>query len=431
MAVNSLSGLEIGIPTAQQYRDLGRDIFLCASPAIRTFKPLQNGDTQSNQIQVVDFFSGAGGTSLGFYALNSLGDIFHFLGGCDIDPNSAASYSANFGTPLLCRNIIEVANNDAEIDSFLNEIGYNRNEPSIFIGCAPCQGFTSHRKRHWSEKDDERNVLATAFARIVKRANPTALIMENVPEFLSQKYRPYYRECIEVLESAGYLVKKTIYNSAAFGVPQERYRSIIIGMKTEFCLPDDIYSISEFKTVRDAISDLPALSAGESSCDPLHKAIRHKASTIETIRKVPHNGGSLPDGEGPACRARVKGFADVYGRLSWDKPSITITHYARNPASGRFVHPVQDRGLTAREAARLQSFPDGFHFCGKSDDIYRQIGEAVPPLLACGMASYLLANLLKSTFSDLEIAQSRPSIEEPVSNSYSSVIAGMKLRRKQ
>lgn len=185
MAVNSLSELEIGIPIAQQYRDLGRDIFLCASPAIRTFKPLQKGDTQRNHIQVVDFFSGAGGTSLGFYALNSLGDIFHFLGGCDIDPNSAASYSANFGTPLLCRNIIEVASSDVEIDSFLNEIEYNRNEPSIFIGCAPCQGFTSHRKRHWNEKDDKRNVLATAFARIVKRANPTALIMENVPEFLS------------------------------------------------------------------------------------------------------------------------------------------------------------------------------------------------------------------------------------------------------
>lgn len=431
MAADSLCGLEIGVPRTLQFRDLGREIFLHAYPAVRAFKPLAKDGTRSNQIQVVDFFSGAGGTSLGFEALNELGDVFRFLGGCDIDPSSAASYSANFGTPLLCRDIVEIADSDVEIDSFLHEIGYNESEPSVFIGCAPCQGFTSHRKRHWSEEDDGRNVLATAFARIVKRANPTALVMENVPEFLSQKYRAYYSSCLDVLESSGYLVKKSIYNSAAFGVPQERYRSIIMGMKAEFCLPDEIYDLSEFRTVRSAIADLPVLAAGESSDDPLHRAIRHKASTIETIRKVPHDGGSLPDGEGPACRARTKGFADVYGRLSWDKPSITITHYARNPASGRFVHPVQDRGLTAREAARLQSFPDGFQFCGRADDIYRQIGEAVPPLLACGIASYLMANLLKPQLTRSEIEQSRPSIEEPVSDSYSSVIAGIKLRRRQ
>lgn len=431
MTAGGLDELEIGISGTLQYRDLGREIFLQTYPAISTFNPLKKSDTENNRIQVVDFFSGAGGTSLGFNSLNALGRIFRFLGGCDIDPDSAESYSVNFGTPLLCRDIIKIADSDSEIDAFLQEIGYDQNEPSVFIGCAPCQGFTSHRKRHWGEVDDNRNVLATAFARIVKRANPTALVMENVPEFLSQKYRTYYSSCLDVLESAGYLVKKSIYNSAGFGVPQERYRSIMIGMKREFCLPDEVFDLSEYRTVRSAISDLPALTAGESSGDSLHRAISHKASTIETIRKVPHDGGSLPAGEGPACRSRTKGFADVYGRLAWDKPSITITHYARNPASGRFVHPVQDRGLTAREAARLQSFPDGFKFCGKSDDVYRQIGEAVPPLLACGIASYLLANLIKPKISDSELRQSRPSIEEPVSDSYSSVIAGIKLRRNQ
>ena len=429
MVANSLYSLDIGISNTSQFRDLGRDIFLHAYPALQLFMPIEQVDMESNPIQLVDFFSGAGGTSLGFSALNSLGRVFRFLGGCDIDPNSSATYSKNFGTPLLCRDIVDIAKSETSIDCFLEEIGFDAEKPSVFIGCAPCQGFTSHRKRHWNEADDERNVLATAFARIVKRAQPTALVMENVPEFLSNKYRSYYDSCIELLESAGYIVKKSIYNSAAFGVPQERYRSIVMGMKREFCLPDEIYDVPEFRTVRDAIADLPALAAGESSADPLHRAIRHKSSTIETIRKVPHDGGYLPAGAGPACRSRTKGFADVYGRLAWDKPSITITHYARNPASGRFVHPVQDRGLTAREAARLQSFPDGFQFCGKSDDVYRQIGEAVPPLFACGLASYLLANFLKPELDSSEFEQSRPSIDEPVSDSYSSVIAGIKMRR--
>ncbi|MCI9260868.1 DNA cytosine methyltransferase [uncultured Adlercreutzia sp.] len=383
----------------------------------------------NSYIQVVDFFSGAGGTSLGFSALNSLGNVFEFLGGCDIDQASATTYSTNFGTPLLCRDILDVAQDATHIRAFLEELGYDATKPAILIGCPPCQGFTSHRKRHWDKEDDRRNNLAAAFARIVDIARPTAFVMENVPEFLSSRYRSYYSRCMQILEDAGYKVKKSIYNSAAFGVPQERYRSIVIGMRREFCLPDEIYTTAEFKNVRDAIADLPVLSPGETSSDPLHRAVKHKASTIETIRKVPRNGGSLPSGEGPACRSRTKGFADVYGRLSWDKPSITVTHYARNPASGRFVHPEQDRGLTAREAARLQSFPDNYLFSGGFDDIYRQIGEAVPPLLACGVASYLLANIILPEPTPKELEAARASLEEPVSNSYSSVIAGIKYRR--
>ena len=127
---------------------------------------------------------------------------------------------------------------------------------------------------------------------------------------------------------------------------------------------------------------------------------------------------------------RVKGFSDVYGRLYWDKPSITITHYARNPASGRFTHPEQDRGLTAREAALLQSFPNEFEFTGKSDDIYRQIGEAVPPMLSSAVAANVLIELLSIEPNDDEIALSPQSINEPVSSSYSSVIAGIKMRNQ-
>ena len=162
----------------------------------------------------------------------------------------------------------------------------------------------------------------------------------------------------------------------------------------------------------------------------MHKSAAHNKSTLEVIRQVPHNGGNRPVGIGPKCLDRTKGFSDVYGRLYWDRPSITITHYARNPASGRYTHPEQDRGLKVREAAILQSFPYGFEFTGKSDDVYRQIGEAVPPMLSAAIAANVLIELLSSPPTASQLAEAPSSIEEPVSSSYSSVIAGIKNRGK-
>ena len=162
----------------------------------------------------------------------------------------------------------------------------------------------------------------------------------------------------------------------------------------------------------------------------MHVAIMHQKSTLEVIRQVPHNGGNRPAGVGPACLERIKGFSDVYGRLSWDKPSITITAYARNPASGRFSHPEQDRVMTAREAATLQSFPRGFEFLGGSCDTFRQIGEAVPPLLAASIAADVLIEMISTPPTKEQLANEVPIILEPVSSSYSSVIAGIKNRGK-
>ena len=163
----------------------------------------------------------------------------------------------------------------------------------------------------------------------------------------------------------------------------------------------------------------------------MHKRAAHKKSTIAVLKQVPHDGGNRPAGVGPACLDRTKGFSDTYGRLYWDRPSITITHYARNPASGRYTHPEQDRGLTAREAALLQSFPIGFEFLGKSDDVYRQIGEAVPPLFSAGIAIDMLIEILSVEPTKQQLKEGPQSIEKPVSSSYSSVIAGIKTKRKE
>ena len=413
------------------YRHIKAELVTESQSKLQSFSPVSNNTYKSNPIQVLDFFSGAGGTSLGFAAINSLVPVFDMLGGCDINEVSANTYSHNFGTPLIHDDIVRLANDSDALNELLIRIGFDRNKPTILIGCAPCQGFSSHRKKHWNEEDDIRNSLVMSFAKLVKTIQPDVILMENVPEFLSKRYWNYFSAAKKSYEEQGYIVKESIYNAAAFGVPQERFRTIVIGMKHDFLLPDGFLSPEEYKTVRDAISHLPAVPAGVApSDDPMHKSASHKQSTIDVIKQVPHDGGNRPVGVGPQCLDKTKGFSDVYGRLYWDKPSITITHYARNPASGRYTHPEQDRGLTAREAALLQSFPYGFEFTGKSDDIYRQIGEAVPPLLSTAVASNILIELISTVPTEEEKNNAPCSIEEPVSSSYSSVIAGIKNTRK-
>ena len=408
-----------------------RFLILEGQKSLVSFTPITAESYKDNSIQVLDFFSGAGGTSLGFAALNGIAPIFKLLGGCDINETSANTYSHNFGTPLIREDVVRLANEEGALEEVLARVGYDKDKPLILIGCAPCQGFSSHRKRHWNEEDDIRNSLVMAFATIVKRMEPDVILMENVPEFLSMRYWHYFSAAKKSYESQGYCVKEYIYNAASFGVPQDRFRTIVIGMKKEFLLPKGFLLPNEYRTVRDAIGQLPSVPAGIADPnDPMHKSASHKQSTLEVIRQVPHDGGSRPAGVGPKCLDRTKGFSDVYGRLYWDKPSITITHYARNPASGRYTHPEQDRGLTAREAAILQSFPKGFEFTGKFDDVYRQIGEAVPPMLSTALAASILIELISIEPSSVELVNSPQSIEEPVSSSYSSVIAGIKTREK-
>ena len=354
------------------------------------------------------------------------------MGGCDINKFSAESYAHNFDTPVINRDIIELAEDKEELIKVLDTIGYDKMKPTILIGCAPCQGFTSHRKKHWNEEDDHRNNLVNVFADIVSFIQPIAFIMENVPEFLSNRYWKYFYAAKNRYEQEGYIVKENIYNAASFGVPQERFRSVVIGMKKEFILPEGYLEPKNYKTVREAIGALKPVAAGVADpSDPMHKSAAHKKSTIAVLKQVPHDGGNRPAGVGPACLDRTKGFSDTYGRLYWDRPSITITHYARNPASGRYTHPEQDRGLTAREAALLQSFPIGFEFLGKSDDVYRQIGEAVPPLFSAGIAIDMLIEILSVEPTKQQLKEGPQSIEKPVSSSYSSVIAGIKTKRKE
>jgi DNA (cytosine-5)-methyltransferase 1 len=332
--------------------------------------------------QVVDFFSGAGGTSLGFSA-HSFG--FEILAGFEIDAVSAATFETNLGAEVFVGDLAQYDIEGTLVPS-ISELR-DRNLPLVAIGCPPCQGFSAHTRTR-PDHVDARNDLVALYAKILVSLDVNVGIMENVPELLTGPFSHQFERFREIVEAAGYIVAARVLDASKFGTPQKRKRAIVVVHRNEGWDPfSGLFEVSPIPTVRDAIADLqPVLSGGSGGGDSMHSAVRHKASTLDVIRAVPANGGSRPRGIGPASLDRVTGFTDVYGRLRWDQPSVTITKYARNPASGRFVHPEQDRGLTAREASRLQGFPDGFEFCGSRGDVYRQIGEAVPPPLGLSVA---------------------------------------------
>lgn len=381
-------------------------------------------------VDVLDFFSGCGGMSLGFAALSLKIPIFKIRGGIDINEVALTTYRHNFKSQTLLSDIRQIyEENNVDVLKKYFGLPAIKERPLVVIGCAPCQGFSSHRKKHWSKVDD-RNTLIGAFAEIATKLDPDFIVMENVPEILGKKYWEHYEEARKILSNKKYNITQRIYNSASFGVPQERFRAIIVASKKKITLPPEVFGPDEFRTVRDAIGGLEAIAAGEiSNKDVYHRSAKHKETTIETIAQIPKNGGNRPVGVGPKCLDKVNGFYDVYGRLHWDKPAITITKFARNPASGRFVHPEQNRGLTIREAARLQSFPDGFYFSGSLDANFSQIGEAVPPLLSCAIATTILIELLSNS-EHADNGGTQYEVRGPISSSYSSVIASLK-RKKQ
>ena len=387
--------------------------------------------TTESPFQIVDFFCGSGGMSLGFSSLSRISPFFRLIGGCDINPDAARTYRRNFLVPVAETDIRELAaDKKARRRFFGNLKDYDPNTPLIVIGCAPCQGFSSHRKKEW-DREDDRNTLVSDFVKVATSMKPVCVVMENVPELLSVKYWDNFEAARDILRNAGYVVRQAIYNAASYGVPQERFRAVVIAMRRDFLLPEPIFEPKDYRTVRQAIGHLPTVEPGkEHPLDKMHRSAGHRPETLDVIRAVPKNGGNRPQGVGPKCLDRVRGFYDVYGRLSWDSPAITITHYARNPASGRYIHPEQDRGLTMREAALLQSFPSGFEFTGAFDAVFKQIGEAVPPGLACGIAANVLVELLSAPPYEKEKRAGIPAITKPVSSSYSSVIAGIKTRRR-
>ncbi len=367
-----------------------------------------------NQYDFVDLFCGAGGMSYGFHKLGELTGRFRCAGAIDIDEHAIDTYRTNYHQQPKKLNLGE-----ASIEEIRAALTLNPHNELILIGCAPCQGFSSHRKKD-HRGPDSRNTLVGRFAEIAVSLNPKIIIMENVPDLLAKKHWKHYRAFKDIVESAGYRIAVKILNMADYGVPQSRHRTVLIATR-DFgpSLPFPVFKPEQYRTVRDAIGSLPQLApGGRDPNDPMHITSKHRKETIQILKKVPKDGGNRPKGVGPQCLDNVDGFYDVYGRLAWDKTAVTITARCRTPSCGRFAHPEQNRGLSVREAALLQGFPPDFYFEGPFDDKYKQIGNAVSPIFSTRLAAHVLTLLAgHNRCEELE------TISKPFFSSYSGMIA--------
>jgi DNA (cytosine-5)-methyltransferase 1 len=380
-------------------------------------------------IDVVDMFAGCGGMSAGFVAANSLMPMYRLAMAVDIDPHAMATYEKNLGLAPQNIDLHEYASDQTGIVRLIDQSRSGRRNPWVLIGCAPCQGFSSHRNS--AGATDHRNSLFVTFARIAAAAQPDVVVIENVPEVVTDKYWPTVVEARKSLQSAGYETLLLAHDLSAFGVPQHRYRAVMIAMKRRFVGPVGFLDGKRRKTVRDAIGGLPAILPGQRSADdPMHYTAGHRASTVETIMAVKPDGGSRPSHVGPESLRRFaiehgkSAYEDVYGRLWWDKPAITITGHARNPASGRYVHPEQHRGLSVREAALLQSFPPAWEFVGGLGKSFLQIGNAVPPAFAAHLAIHIVGQLFGTGESQEDPADIRTSVGPSFSRLIPAIKAG-------
>jgi DNA (cytosine-5)-methyltransferase 1 len=375
-------------------------------------------------IDVIDIFSGCGGMSAGFRAVNGVISAFRHVLSIDIDPLSSRTYCQNLNLKPVLADVHELAQEPIKLDRLVAQSLRRSDNPLILIGCAPCQGFSSHR----NGASDDRNKLFTDFAKIAVRLQPEFILIENVPELCTDQHWPRVQYVRQTLAEHGYRVHLAIHNFAEFGLPQERFRTVMIASRQPFHPLAGFLSRSSFRTVRNIIGSLPTIKPGYvDPSDPMHYTANHRQSTIDMIKSVPKNGGKRSFDTGPnslitlQARQGKPAYEDVYGRLYWDRPAITITASSRNPASGRFVHPEQDRGLSVREAALLQGFPKDFHFEGGFDHRFWQVGNAVPPLVAASFALTLLRELL-----DPPIDGPEPGITAPLARSFARLIPALK-----
>lgn len=324
---------------------------------------------------VVDLFCGVGGLTCG---LKKAG--LDVVAGYDIDEKCKYPYTHNNHSVFFNKNIEDVTGK--EVKKLLR--GY---DIKILAGCAPCQPFSSHQKNKKDRSKHKDWKLLYQFARLVQEVKPHIVSMENVPELENEVVFEHF---VQTLRELDYHVTYKVVNAADYGVPQRRKRLLLLASRLKKI---DFIPIThkQPKTVRDAIGELPEVKAGAGNMsDSLHITSR---LSKKNIKRIQHSrpGGSWkewPDDLILPCHKKEKGktYTSVYGRMKWDDVSPTITTQFTGYGTGRFGHPEQDRALTLREGAILQSFPADYSFTSPNEpivikDISRQIGNAVPPRL--------------------------------------------------
>jgi DNA (cytosine-5)-methyltransferase 1 len=381
--------------------------------------------TNSNKtFSFVDLFAGVGGFSQGFLRVNESDLPFNFAPKLLVDSDETAglTFKKNFPyVPFWVQDLYQV-----EGGQILNLTKMKRGELDFLIGGPPCQGFSTNGKR-WLE--DNRNKLMRHFVEIAKAIQPKCVIIENVPTALSAWQKIFDDEIQEAF--SGYKVETAVLNASAFGVPQIRKRAFIVAFREDLGVPKiefprgeynaieaaahlhkELDSTLRFVSVEEAIGDLPALKAGKVlegdktfyRHAPPPTSEYQKARRAGSLRISNHSARAhsekflekisiIKPGEGNSQLSDEERFSDnyysqAYARLHAKGIGFTVTAHFRNPGSGRFTHYRDNRSITVREAARLQSFDDKFCFHATEADQERHVGNAVPPLLAEALAKH-------------------------------------------
>lgn len=356
-------------------------------------------------IRVLDLFAGAGGLTAGFHLASPR---FRSVAAVEMDPFAAASYSKTFTEARVFTGSIQDWNSRGETPGDID----------VVVGGPPCQGFSTLGKQ---DAEDERNSLWREYAAVLTRVKPKYFIVENVPAFAKS---PQYGDFVEATAPGGFLsdyaFAHRVLDSADFGAPQARRRTVIIGHHRDLEAPrfpepthsaDEADGLLPYRTVRQALARVPRTpdrdevfesrittvdakpSHGPFAPRDLHWSRSYTELSRKRFAAIPAGGNrtDLPDDLKAPCWLRhTSGSMDVMGRLRWDRPSVTIRTEFFKPEKGRYLHPEEDRAITHYEAALLQGFPRTHRFVGSRTAIARQIGNAVPIPLGSAIARTLL-----------------------------------------
>ena len=339
-------------------------------------------------VSAIDLFCGAGGLTHGFTL-----EGIKVNAGIDIDPACEYPFEKNNNANFLLKDVVKLEADD--IREFLPQEGVK-----LLAGCAPCQPFSTYSQGHRNEEDEKWKLLYS-FARLANDLRPQIVTMENVPKLIEHEV---FSDFVKALQEMNYHVTYYVVNCPEYGIPKNIKRLVLFAsIYGDVVIEQPTHQPENFSKVGDVIKDMPPIEAGEASkTDPLHRSSRLSTKNLERIR-ASKPGGTWRDWDESLvtdCHKKKSGktYPSVYGRMSWEAPSPTITTQCYGFGNGRFGHPEQDRAISLREAALLQTFPLAYEFTAPSAPVPfkktgRLIGNAVPVDLARVVARSIITHL--------------------------------------
>ena len=327
----------------------------------------------NKNIKVIDLFSGIGGLTYGFKSAG-----LNVVAGIDNDATCKYGYETSNKTRFILKDINDVV--AEELEKL-----YEGSDIKVLAGCAPCQPYS---KLNQKGVTNQKMMPLKKFALLIKEIRPDIVSMENVGGLVNKDKYPVFADFIAVLDELGYYYDYKVINTADYGVPQSRKRLVLLASRLgPISVPKPTHE--KHLTLRDIIGDLPKIEDGVPyTKDPLHYSRKLSPLNKKRIIATPKDGGtqkSWPNELLLECHKKESGksFSSVYGRMWWDKPASTMTTQCIGIGNGRFGHPEQDRAISLREAARIQTFPDDYVFFDENEElkigtVSKFIGNAVP-----------------------------------------------------